>query len=60
MQGRICEERIGGAKNRSEQSELEDSGGLGVTVSPQTGPGQSPENFQICVGRRIIQSSTFI
>ena len=53
MQGRICEEMIGGGKNRSEQSELEDSGGFGVTVSPQTGPGQSPENFQICVGRRI-------
>ena len=49
-----------GSKSRSKQSEVEDSWGFGAAVSLQTRPGQSPENFQICVGHRITQSSNFI
>ena len=59
-QGHICEEVIGGPKSRSEQSEVEDSYGFWCSCKPQNGLGRSLENFQICVSRRITQSSSFI
>ena len=36
-----------GGKSRSKQSEIEDSWGFGVALSPQTTPGRSPKTFRI-------------
>ena len=59
-EGMIGDARGGGQKYVQAKQGRGQLGGFDVAVSPQTEPGRTPEIFQICVGRRITQSTTFI